>query len=315
MLIIKKKEQNNKYKIFKTNINLIDEFLDLKEVKEQIKSKNLTYIETLFGEHKKVGNSLIILKNEINICEKIKCKNIIVPSGLESIIKNPIFYKKYNITIYPYQYINKIKIDIYLDTLTIFYFKYERKTNVNRLKILRTEIINNIPKFITNQNEIIIKIRSGDIFINDINKHYSQPPLCFYQKIINENKFEKIYILSNGRENPVINELINLYPKIEYIEGSIQEAVSMIIYSYNLVHSISSFQQYLIPFNNNLENLYVYELIYYDVSNINFNVHKMEPSIKYKNIMQNKWKNTKEQLNLMITEKCLSSNIYSFYKN
>ena len=89
----------------------------------------------------------------------------------------------------------------------------------------------------------------------------------------------------------------------------------MIIYSYNLVHSVSTFQEYLIPFNNNLENLYVYELIYYDVSNINYNVHKMKPSIKYKNIMQNKWKIAKDQLNLMITENCLNSNIYSYYKH
>ncbi len=234
---------------------------------------------------------------------------------MESIIKNPIFYKKYNITIYPYQYKNKIKIDIFLNTGTIFYFKYKKMVKVNRLKILRQEIINNIPKFVTNHDEIIIKIRSGDIFINDTNPVYSQPPLCFYEKIINENKFRKIYILSNGHENPVINELLKLYPKILYIEGSIQEAVSMIIYSYNLVHSVSTFQEYLIPFNNNLENLYVYELIYYDVSNINYNVHKMKPSIKYKNIMQNKWKIAKEQLNLMITENCLNSNIYSYYKH
>ena len=55
---------------------------------------------------------------------------------------------------------------------------------VNRLKILRQEIINNIPKFVTNHDEIIIKIRSGDIFINDTNPVYSQPPLCFYEKII-----------------------------------------------------------------------------------------------------------------------------------
>ena len=144
---------------------------------------------------------------------------------------------------------------------------------------------------------------------------YSQPPLCFYEKVINENKFRKIYILSNGYENPVINELLKLYPKIKYIEGTIQEAISMIIYSYNLVYSVSSFLEYLIPFNNILENLYIYELIYYDISNINYNVHKMKPSINYKNIMQNKWKNTKEQLNLMVTENCLNSNIYSFYKH
>ena len=46
---------------------------------------------------------------------------------------------------------------------------------------------------------------------------YSQPPLCFYQKIINENKFDKIFILSNGHENPVIGRLLKLYPGIRYL--------------------------------------------------------------------------------------------------
>ena len=99
---------------------------------------------------------------------------------------------------------------------------------------------------------------------------YSQPQLCFYEKVINENKFRKIYILSNGYENPVINELLKLYPKIKYIEGTIQEAISMIIYSYNLVYSVSSFLEYLIPFNNILENLYIYELIYLTIDLIKF---------------------------------------------
>ena len=244
------------------NINDINDitvdFFSLIEVKKQISINNITYILTIFGNHKKVGNSLIILNNLINICEKIKCQNIITPSGLKTLIKKPILYKTYNITIFPYSYFNKLKIDIIFNTSTIFNFKFGNNPNKNRLYILRQEILNNIPKFVTNQKELIIKIRSGDIFVNVINLHYSQPPLCFYKKIINENHFQKIYILSNGHENPVVDKLLNLYPKIKYIEGSIQKAVSMIIYAYNLVFSVSTFQGILIQFNHNLKNLYVY---------------------------------------------------------
>ena len=137
IIIIKNKPkiiQNNNEKkignnsIKKSNIDLNDEFFQIKEVQKQIKSKNLTYINTIFGDRNKVGNALMTLNNLINVCENIKCKNIIIPSALTPIIKNPIFYKEYNITIYPYSYKNKIKIDIQLNTDTIFQFRYRKKS-------------------------------------------------------------------------------------------------------------------------------------------------------------------------------------------
>lgn len=86
----------------KTNIEYDDNFFQLREVKQQIKKKNLTYIETIANENGNIGNmgnALIILNNLINICENIRCKIVIAPGkSLDKIIKNPIFYKekKYN---------------------------------------------------------------------------------------------------------------------------------------------------------------------------------------------------------------------------
>ena len=46
--------------------------------------------------------------------------------------------------------------------------------------------------------------------MNAINTNYAQPPLCFYKKIINENNYENIYLISNGHENPVVDRLLKL---------------------------------------------------------------------------------------------------------
>ena len=62
---IKKIENNSN---IKPNIDLNDEFFQIKEVQEQIKSKNLTYINTIFGDKNKVGNTLTTLNNLINVC-------------------------------------------------------------------------------------------------------------------------------------------------------------------------------------------------------------------------------------------------------
>ena len=67
-----------------------------------------------------------------------------------------------------------------------------------RLSVLKEEIMSNVPKYKSDPNYLYIHIRNVDIFIKIINPNYSQPPLCFYQKIINENNFTNIFLLSNG---------------------------------------------------------------------------------------------------------------------
>ena len=199
-----------------------------------------------------------------------------------------------------------------VSTRYIFYFKFKNKSSKNRIYIIKKEVLNNIPKYISSPDDLYIKIRSGDIFINCINKNYAQPPLCFYQKIINENNFRKIYIVSNGHENPVVNKLLYLYPKIKYVYNSVERDISIIINAYNLVMPVSTFAWTLINLNDNKKNLYIYKYDKYHLKNLNCVIHEMEASPKYKNIMFRKWNNTKEQLDLMLKEDCLKSNITTF---
>jgi hypothetical protein len=112
----------------KTNIEYDDDFFQIAEVKQQIRRKKISYIETISGGYGNIGNALIILNNLINICENIKCKNVIAPGkSLNKIIKKPIFYKEKNIIIWPNLYKGKINIDIQFKFKSIFYF------NINKL--------------------------------------------------------------------------------------------------------------------------------------------------------------------------------------
>lgn len=310
-------EKNNSIQIRETNIDLNNEFFKTREVQEKINKTNLTYINTLSGGHGHIGNALIMLNNLINICEKIRCKNIIIPRGLDIIIKKPILYKKYNITIFPTSYAKTIKIDLSLSRRFIFWCRYKRKPHEMRLNILKEEVLNNIPKYKANPHDLYINIRSGSVFRNNTNRMYSQPPLCFYQKIINENKYNNIFILSNGHENPVVDKLLDLYPKIKYIHGTVLYDMSVLVNAYNLVMPISTFPMVLIFFNNNLKNLYIYPLLKNMLKkDIHFTVHKMVPSSYYMKLMSKKWKKSKEQLDLMINEKCINSSFKSYtFKN
>ena len=187
MLLLIFMENKNKQK----NNSSEDEFLKL--------NNSTTYLECLYSGGGNMGNALLILNNLINICENIKCKYILTPRGLDDIIKNIIFYKEYNITILPYSYKHKLNKSLCLMAFNIFKFRYTNKLHKIRMNVLKHEIISNLPRFIANPNDLYINIRSGDIFKDKIHSAYAQPPLCFYQKIINECKinYNKIEIRIN----------------------------------------------------------------------------------------------------------------------
>ena len=64
--------------------------------------------------------------------------------------------------------------------------------------------------------------------------------------------------------------------------------LSVIINSYNLVLPISTFTLTLINLNNNLNNLYFYKIIDYNITNTNLTMHIMNPNSKYEKLMKSK---------------------------
>ena len=311
-------------KIFYKEKNIIkDEFLNLDSIKSQIKEKNLTSFETIYGGDGNIGNALFILNNLINICENIKCKNVIAPEQLGDLIKNKIKinstkYKENEINILPPSYKQKMSITLDIDPYLIFKYRYKSKKHKLFLHTVKDEILNNLPIYKANPDDLYINIRSGDIFVNITHGSYSQPPLCFYQKIIQENKFKNIYLISNGKENPLVDILLNLYPNIQYKHGTPIEDMAVLANVYNLVLPVSSFPYAIIRFNDNLKILFIYDIIINDVlvywyaqdyyfKKTKFTIYKMKPSYKYKKIMKGKWEKSKIQLDLMIKEECINN--------
>ena len=310
--------------IFYSKKNIIkDDFLMLDSIKSQIKEKKLTSFETIYGGNGNIGNAIFILNNLINICENIKCKNVIAPEQLGDLIKNKIKikstkYKENEITIIPPSYKEKMNITLYINAFLIFIYRYKNKKHKLFLDSLKDEILTNLPVYKANPDDLYINIRSGDVFINIEHGSYSQPPLCFYQKIIQENKFKNIYIIANGKENPLVDILLNLYPNIQYKHGTPIEDMAVLVNVYNLVLPISSFPYAAIRFNDNLKILFIYDIIVYEESvrwyaedyyfkNMKFTIYKMNPSSKYKEIMKGKWKISKTQLDLMVKEECINN--------
>lgn len=259
------------------------------------------------------GNSVIRLINILhlalyyNLTIKTPKHNffdidIINKNILENIIqtknnKNIILRDPHN-----FYYRNKIK------NINKKSFYINNKLVINILKKAFT--IKDIP--LLDKNDIIIHIRSGDIFNNHPHKKYIMPPLSYYNKILNKNNFNKIILVSEDTKNPVINKLINLYPNIIYKKQSLIDDIKIILGGTKIISSFGTFIPYLLLLSDNIINLYQpsyqkteiddYLNIQYENYNINrFNIYST--NLENYRLSMFPWKNTYEQRNLMLNYK------------
>ena len=167
---------------------------------------NMTSIDKLFyTSNLRFGNILANLNKLIFFCEIIKCKSIILDKKSFWFIKNKTIIPHNNISIEVGKY-NK-SLYLFNNSYGLFFSLFHFKPEI-RINFLRKEIFSNLPMINGSKEYLYIHIRSGDIFLKNTNIFYSQPPLCFYQTILINNHFSKIYLISSDKGNPIIEKII-----------------------------------------------------------------------------------------------------------
>ena len=324
-------EIENRKKKEKEDIERYNKLLDMPKNPEDplIKKERETILENYYRDTNKTdmiiyfdmtfpfGNQIAAVNKMIFYCEIIHCKKLILPVENRIYINHTLLDKEYNLQIEVAQ--ESFQGDLITDISFEFFYVFYNLKIENRIGILKNEIVNNLPKVNVNKNDLIIHIRSGDIFQHkgetDYAPDYSQPPLCFYQKILEQFKFSDIYIIAEDNTfNPVIEELRKKYPKIKYNQNSLEIDLSYLIYGYNIVGSISSFLISSIKLNDNIKFFWEYDRypmcskiyhFHHSIFNIQrkYTIYQMPPSqtYKYKMIV---WKCSDEQINIMLNDKC-----------
>ena len=275
--------------------------------------KNITFVKYIFfGNFQRFGNIMRTIYKIIFHCKLLGCKKIFLDKKKIWFIKKKIIDKKYKIIIKPEE-IKKIKLsNVIIDRTDNFFYYFNYIHPIKRIDLVKNEILTNLPILRANQNDLFIYIRSGDIFLHP-HRPYSQAPLCFYEKVFDKNIFHNIYIIAENKNNPVIDKLLNKYPKIIYNKNPLNVDISYLTQAYNIVAGrMSTFLDAIIPLNNHLYNLYIFTLQNYTnnyknrlkiIYNIKVKLYVMLGSSKYI-IKMNHWFNNKYQRNLMINEIC-----------
>ena len=281
--------------------------------------KNFSDVKILYlKESLKFGNSMILLNNLIAYCEVLDIRNIYLNIDMNWPIVEDIFSDRVNIYfVSPYQIECEDKAVLCADYKP-FYYLTVVKPEI-RISLFKDEVKRNLPSINTDRNDLYIHIRSGDIFKRRPNTVYAQPPLCFYQKILNNFFFKNIYIVSENRKNPIIELLTKEYHEIIFIDNYIETDAAILSNAYNIVGSMSSFLTTLVMINDNLINYWDFDNyrlsekylhFHHDIYhfNRNYTLYEMKPSEDYRKEMF-VWRNSKRQIDLMINEKCKEFNV------
>ena len=116
------------------------------------------------------------------------------------------------------------------------------------------------------------------------------------------------------KKNIIVDALLNKYKQIIFQTHDYKYDLSLLIHAYNIALSVSSFAVSAIKFNDNLKDLWEYDLIRLSEKflflhhhlykfDIKYKIHTMKPSDIYINKMFN-WRNEQSQLDLIIKDKC-----------
>lgn len=287
------------------------------EIISKIKKKNITKIDIFFiSRNNPFGNNLVCINNAIFYCEILGCNTIILKEkGISRrwLIKN-VYIEKLNITITQGSNVdcNEENILCSYETWDLLY-PILIKPEI-RINYIKDEILKNIPIVSTDPDDLYMHVRGGDIFTNLTLNVYSQPPLCFYEKIIKSHNFKNIYLISQDNLNIVVDSLIKKYPKIIFNINNFETDISLLAHAYHIACSIGSFLISAIKLNDNLKELYEFDIgrlpekiiwLHHHVYkfNIKYKIYTMTPSDEYASEMFY-WEKNSKQLQLMLEDKC-----------
>ena len=220
---------------------------------ENFKDNNNKILKLNSEWYGRLGNNIITLSNALHIALDEDYSAVVFPP--HSMFNNTyIKLKECDI--------NSIKNIDYKHCIDIFEInKTENKHTrfqKNKQKVLKhlTNIFNLKYRDISKckDNDLYIHIRSGDLFQTTENGHASnQPLLNQYIKLIDNSNYDNIYIIAEDKKNPVINQLLNKYPKIIHNINSLEDDIKLILGAKNIAFGDTTFIPTLLYFNKGVK--------------------------------------------------------------
>lgn len=181
---------------------------------------------------------------------------------------------------------------------------------VNPRKVLRSlrPLINlNLNATAYQKQDLVIHIRSGDIFITP-HPGYGQPPLAFYQKVVRSKQWNTVRVVFEDRLNPVITPLLDWLPhhcgQVEVVSGNLKDDLEVLLRARAIACGRGTFIRGISALSRNLKKVYHWHDESFNAwGNRRLKVFRVVDGAGtyIKAICQGNWQNTTEQQQLMVT--------------
>lgn len=155
---------------------------------------------------------------------------------------------------------------------------------------------------INTENDLFIHIRGGDIFNYCPHSAYVQPPVYYYEKIINENNYKKINLIYEDKNNPCVDYL-SRYNNINLFSGNLFDDINLLLSATNLVIGFGTFGFVMYLLNPKLKKIYVPDYLLPELPTGNWGDIELIIINLPDYIKVGEWKNTTEQRKIMINYK------------
>lgn len=249
----------------------------------------------------RLGNKLIQIINAIHVNLKVFKHRYI---SIQNLKKNDIVLSKFPDVYIFSEFFHKPQIYI-----KDFFWKGFNTQPKFINDIINTYIepyidYNVINKDINFDTDLIIHIRSGDIFLKRMNpNYYIQPPLSFYVKIIEYYTFKKYIIVTESNEscliNPVIPYLLEKYKdRLILISNTIDFDFKILINAKYIVHSCTTLSKMCSYLSRGKQCIYTCQKK--DMEEFLLNKRFKVIYIDYSNYFKNVYDNAEEKVEKML---------------
>ena len=152
-------------------------------------------------------------------------------------------------------------------------------------------------------HDLTVFIRSGDVFDDDPNPHYGQPPLGFFKKVIMENHWTKVFIMAEDDSNPTLGGLLDFCDENginhHLIRRGMRGDFEFLLGSTNLCFGFTSLIPAIAELSTNLLRTFSFETKLWKEGVETVVI--IDSIGDYKSsILNSNWSNSSDQLHLMV---------------
>jgi len=169
------------------------------------------------------------------------------------------YYNKRDIILYPETSKEEIKnrYNFYYQKWLPDYTECFNKNHEQAIKILKELLVFSEEDVIYSEDDtLVIHMRSGDIFTNCPHPKYVPPPLEFYTKIINKKEYKNYIICTQNGRNPCLKPLEKM-ENVKWSGGELLKDIKLIMGAKHLVFGVGSFVPALLMLSKNIKKIYV----------------------------------------------------------